>query len=198
MLLGDSKTSAPLGTWQAPLAADLTAASGFLWSYVNRAVAGASLEYLNGVQRAPESLAWLLDPVPSAYAVPAVLINYGVNDLVYPKGLGGGPSGIANLDEATWKANLGAMLDAIHAKWPTATVYVTRPWMRGYDADCDTLAGWIATVLSTRGPWAVAGDDERVWLRGADNGATMTSDGLHYSAAGNTEKAAQMKAVLGY
>jgi len=198
MLLGDSKTSAPLGTWQAPLAADLTAASGFLWSYVNRAVAGASLEYLNGVQRAAEPLSWLFDPVPAQYAIPAVLINYGVNDIYYPTGYGGLPSGIANLDQTQWKANLTAMLDAIHAKWPAAAVYVTRPWVRGFDSDCNTLAGWISDVVATRATFAAVGDDERVWLKGADNGATMTSDGLHYSVAGNTEKAAQMKTLLGY
>ena len=198
MLLGDSRTSAPLGTWQQPLADSLTAASGFLWSYVNRAVAGASLEYLNSVVRAPESLSWLLDPVNAQTPVLATLVNYGVNDIYYPHGYGGGPSGISHLDEAAWKARLGAMLDAVHAKFPAAIIYVTRPWMRGYDADCDTLAGWIATVLSTRSPWAVAGDDERVWLKGADNGATMTSDGLHYSTTGNAQKAVQMKTVMGY
>lgn len=198
MLLGDSKTSAPLGTWQAPLAADLTAASGFLWSVVNRGVAGASVEWLNSVARAKEPVSFLLDPIPSTYAVHAALLNWGANDIYYPTGLGGLPAGVANLDETAWKANLTTILDAIHAKWPLATVYVTRPWIRGFDADFDTLAGWIADVVAARATFAAVGDDERVWMKGADNGATMTSDGLHYSAAGNTEKAAQMKALLGY
>jgi hypothetical protein len=40
--------------------------------------------------------------------------------------------------------------------------------------------------------------DERVWLEGGDDGATMTTDGVHYSSAGQTACAAAWQTVLGY
>lgn len=100
--------------------------------------------------------------------------------------------------QATWEADVGYILDAFHAKYPAIQVYVAKPWRRDQDADADTLAGWIDNVVAARAGWANVGHDERVWLKGADNGATMTYDGVHYSAAGNTECTAQWKAILGY
>jgi len=44
---------------------------------------------------------------------------------------------------------------------------------------------------------AYLGHDERVWLEGGDDGATMTTDGRHYSAAGQAECAAQWRSVIG-
>ena len=76
-------------------------------------------------------------------------------------------------------------------------VYITKPWKRGFDSTADTYAGWVDEVIAAR-PFARAGDDERVWLKGADDGATNTTDGIHYNTAGETAKAAQMKTVLGY
>jgi lysophospholipase L1-like esterase len=114
-----------------------------------------------------------------------VLLNLGINDVA-----GGLPA------EATWNANLAYILDAYHAAWPLASVYVAKPWGRTWDTGCDTVATRIDTVLSTRGTWAYVGDDERAWLKAADNGATMTSDGIHYSAAGVAAKVAAVMAVL--
>lgn len=116
-----------------------------------------------------------------------LLFNLGVNDVA--QGL---PS------QAVWEANLAYILDAFHAKWPNIQVYVARPWYRANPAGCDTIAGWIANVVTARAGWATLGPDERVWLEGGDDGATMTSDGTHYSAAGLIENAAQWQTVMGY
>lgn len=100
--------------------------------------------------------------------------------------------------EATWKANLATILDAMNAQWPDAKVYVMRPWRRGYATECDSLATWIASVVSTRSTWAFVGPDERVFLENGDNGVTYTSDGIHPNTAGYALTAAQWKTVLGY
>lgn len=100
--------------------------------------------------------------------------------------------------EATWKANYLYILDAMHTKWPGATIYVTRPWRRNYGANCNTLAGWIADIVAARTSFLRLGDDERVWLEGGDDGATNTSDGTHYSAAGVLVAATQRQAIMGW
>ena len=113
-----------------------------------------------------------------------VLINLGANDVVSLPA------------EATWKANYLTVADAIAAKWPGVPVYLVKVWKRGEAADCDTLAGWIDDLVAQRS-FLHVGHDERGWLEGGDDGATMTTDGIHYSAAGQTECAAQWKTVLG-
>lgn len=115
-----------------------------------------------------------------------ILCNLGANDVQ-----------VALPAEATWEANYLYILDAMRAKWPSAIMYVTKVWVRGFLANCNTIAGWIDTVVASRS-WLMAGDDERIWLEGGDNGVTMTTDGLHYSAAGFTEKVQQAKTLMGY
>lgn len=111
------------------------------------------------------------------------IVNIGVND-------------IASLpDEATWKSNYGYVLDAIHTKWAACTILVAYPWEQGQDTNANTMAGWIDTVLSTRA-WAAVGLDERVTIKGDDDGATNTSDGLHYSDAGQAAAAAAWAASM--
>lgn len=100
--------------------------------------------------------------------------------------------------EEDFTTDYGYILDAIHVKWPSAQVYVAKPWAADGDADANTIAGWIDAVLLTRSAWAHAGHDERVWAKGADNGATMMWDGIHYSTAGTVECARQWRAILGY
>ncbi len=115
----------------------------------------------------------------------AVLLNWGANDV------GSLPA------EATWEADYLAIIDKVHAKAPNAKVYLMRPWRRGYDAEAATLHGWIDTIVAARA-FTYVGPDEAVWMKGADNGAAMTTDGIHYSTAGQAECAAQWKTVLGY
>jgi hypothetical protein len=61
----------------------------------------------------------------------------------------------------------------------------------------DEFAGWIDTLIVARA-YVRAGPDERVWLKGQDDGATNTTDGVHYSAAGQTACAGKWRALLGY
>lgn len=113
-----------------------------------------------------------------------VLSNYGTNDLaVLPV-------------EATWRANYQTIIDAIMAAQPGARIYIVKPWKRGYTANANTMAGWIDTIVAANPGVAFVGHDERTWLEGGDDGATMTIDGVHYSAAGQAECAAQWKAII--
>lgn len=115
-----------------------------------------------------------------------VLINLGVNDMnVMPT-------------ESTWKNNYQTILNSVHAKWPLANVYISKVWRRGYSTEVGTIAGWTDTVISDNSSFCSLADDERGWLEGGDDGATMTVDGVHYSTAGNTEKINQMETVFGY
>lgn len=121
-----------------------------------------------------------------------VLINLGavtLNDAVMP-------------DAATWKSDYQYIIDAIIARLPTSTVYIVKPWYAGYTANANTMAGWIDDLITANAALypgqVILGHDERVWMEGGDNGATMTTDGLHYSTAGMAECAAQWKTILGY
>jgi lysophospholipase L1-like esterase len=122
--------------------------------------------------------------------ITALLFNLGVNDVNL-----GIPA------QAAWESNAGYILDAFHTRWPGIKVYMMKVWYRAgapAQADLDTLNTWIDNVVGARAGWAFVGPNEQVWLEGGDDGATMTYDGVHYSAAGNAECAAQWKTALGY
>lgn len=102
------------------------------------------------------------------------------------------------LDQTTWQNNYLSIIDAIHTTYPNAKIYISKVWRRTFNTECDTLAGWIDNIVAARSAFVFVADDERGWMKGADDGATMTTDGVHYSAAGETEKVNQMKTVLGY
>jgi lysophospholipase L1-like esterase len=99
--------------------------------------------------------------------------------------------------EADWKADFAAILDALHARWPLAHAYVMRPWRRNYAAAMATLIGWEADVIAARAPWAHVGPDES-FLEGGDNGASLTTDGIHPNDAGYALTAAAWRAAIGY
>ena len=98
----------------------------------------------------------------------------------------------------TWAAELADFVDQVHAKWPYARVYVTRTWNMNNVPDNDAQAALTAGVCATRSTYCLLGDDERVWMEGGDGGATMTVDGVHYSAAGQAAAAVAKQTVLGY
>lgn len=129
--------------------------------------------------------AWI---AASTVAPEWALVNIGVNDMSAPA-----------TAQAAYEADLAYVLDAVNAAWPSCRVRLSYVWKRGSDADANTMAGWIDNVLASRSAWAEVGDDERVWLKGSDDGATMTSDGVHYSVpTGQNEKAARMLTAMGY
>lgn len=113
-----------------------------------------------------------------------VLFNLGANDVS------------ALPSSADWIADASYIIDAIHAKWPYAKIYIAYPWRQGYTTECNTLAGYIDSVIALYPTFVFAGHNERVWLEGGDDGATMTTDGVHYSSAGQTECEAQWRAIL--
>ena len=99
--------------------------------------------------------------------------------------------------EATWKANIGYILDAMHTKWPRALIYMMRVWRRDYSAECNTLDGWIDAIIAAR-DYCRTGPDERVFLENGDNGVTYTADGIHPNAAGYALTATQWQTAIGY
>lgn len=179
MSLGDSKTTA---AWIAPLVAGFAASTTVPWAKYYWAGSGqtvaSSLAAMDGILAAFPN-----DTTTGDYL--AVTLNWGVNydDQV--------------ATQAVWEANYLSIIDKIHTKAPRAKVYIARPWMVGYDARAAVLHGWIDNIVAARA-FAYVGPDEAVWLKGADNGATMTVDGVHYSTAGAAEAANQWQAVLGY
>lgn len=177
-MLGDSKSYTGGNSWPATLTTNLNTATSptTTWAQDNDARAAQTASGEAAV------LASDLAAQPANHI--AVLFNLGVNDFV---------GGV----EATWIADVQAIADACHVRWPSATFYLMRPWKRSFNATADTYAGWINTVVGSR-TFCALGPDERVWLKGADDGAAMTTDGIHYSAAGEAECAAQWKTVLGY
>lgn len=119
-----------------------------------------------------------------------VLFNLGVNDI---------STGLPA--EATWEANVVSIITAMQAEWPSVKIVFMLPWYRDGGEGNNTVATRLGHIVSGRESWVSIGPDERVWLEGGDDGATMTSDGVHYSAAGNAEAAAQWLAkiaALGY
>lgn len=129
--------------------------------------------------------------------VGTVLVNLGVNPSVCLA---------PPTDEATWKVDYQEGIDAIVAKWPLAHVFLAKPWASWSGVDCDatydTLAGWIDDLVAAN-PQCKVGLDERdtgadQGIEGADNGATLTTDGVHYSAAGDTFVTGHWQTILGY
>jgi lysophospholipase L1-like esterase len=99
-----------------------------------------------------------------------VFVNLGTNDLPLIRD--------ASLTEGTWE--MGDLLDAIHAEWPSAKVKVARPLRTDYVAEYTTLNDtWIPNVLASRSAWASTGVDERDFLT-----ADLRDDTTHPTGAG--------------
>ena len=182
LFIGDSKTLVDFNTWPATLVATINGLAAPSPQYSGDNIgAGATTA---GFWATNIDTRLALDPHADKDNHVIVPYSIGVNDF-------------GTATEAQWIADVETVADVVHARWPAALFYISRPWKRGFDATADTYAGWIATILAARS-FCRSGDDERVWLKGSDDGATNTTDGVHYSAAGQIEKAAQMKALLGY
>lgn len=180
MTVGDSKTS--YGGWQDTLTASLSTAAT-PWGSKNGGEAGATVAY------AVTTLSAILTRIQTGppYYFVAVLCNWGINDIDHPP----------LPDQATWTANYQTIVNTIVAAYPGAKFYIAKPWGRGWDTDCDTVAGWIDAFVAANPGVVYAGIDERVVVKGGDDGATMTVDGIHYSVAGKVAVAAAWKTALG-
>ena len=183
MSLGDSKTAAK--PWVASLASGVAAVTTLPWKNYDGGVGGSTVA---STYNTIDAILATLPADATTGDYQDVLCNWGANDM-------GDPAVMAN--EAAWEAYYLAVIDKIHAKAPRAKVYLMRPWRRNYNSEAATLHGWIDTIVAARA-FTYVGPDEAVWLKGADDGAAMTVDGVHYSTLGNTTCAAQWQSVLGY
>lgn len=110
-----------------------------------------------------------------------VLVNLGTNDLPLIRDL--------SLTEGTWA--MGDLLDAIHAEWPGAQVYLMRIIRTDHTTEQDLLNDtWIPNVLASRSSWAFVGPDERIFLPG------YLTDTTHPNDAGYQRTAAQWREVI--
>lgn len=119
-----------------------------------------------------------------AYAPDYIFVNLGANDV------------LSLPSQGVIETNIAYVLDAYHAKFPSALIYVDYPWRQGSDSACNTLAGYIDNVRSSRA-WALGGMDERTTLKGGDNGATYYADGVHPNSLGHSLWASLRKQMLG-
>jgi lysophospholipase L1-like esterase len=190
-MVGDSKTVATTDTptliGYLPLMA-----TGMNTSYVSwiekptrYAVQGLTMADLKA--NLPGVLAGLTD-------VPAyVLINMGVTDLH--------TSPYVPLP-VTWQGDYSDVLDMLHVKWPYTKIYIMRVWKRILDSN------WIAEIASmdntfipalaaARSAYCFVGPDERVFLENGDDGAALTTDGIHPNHAGYVATAAAWRTAIG-
>jgi hypothetical protein len=175
LTIGDSRTA--LNMWQSPLLAFLQATdTGYRWGYNNKGVGSTT------VAMWVSTIAGVVASVNENQRY--CLFNLGVNELV------------SMPTKSTWEANYQTLINTVATRWPTIRIYISYPWGQGYDTNAATMHGWINDLIAANPTTVFAGDDEAVWQKGSDNGVTMGI--LHYTAAGDTEKANQMKTVLGY
>ena len=126
------------------------------------------------------------NPIPTDTASGWAVINLGVNDTASMPA------------QATFKSNYTAIIDAIHASLPNYKILCDLIWAQGQNTNCDTIDGWITDVIATRSTFAFAGIDERIILKGSDNGASETSDGWHPVHAAHLAEANGLKTLMGY
>ncbi len=88
----------------------------------------------------------------------------------------------------------------MHARYPNAKIYLSYPWRVGYDAISATMHAWVDNVIAAHAPYAYAGVDEAITIKGDDNGATgtdiATGAGVHYSEIGVQWYADAMAEIL--
>jgi lysophospholipase L1-like esterase len=173
--LGDSKTvgaadTPPTAGWSKILATDLG------WSLARYAVSGwktADLKtYIDN------------NPIPAFGGSGWAIINIGVNDA-------------GATAQSAFEASYAAVLDAIHTALPNYRVLNVMTWASNGDALHDAINQYKLNVMATR-PWAEAGIDERIIIKGADNGATLTTDGWHPNHAGHLAEVGGLKTIMGY
>lgn len=180
--IGDSKTigygALAKNGYRNELAANLSALPGVSDAYFVDVLASSGWTMAQVWAALPAFLASEAD-VPEW-----VLMNVGTPDL---PNIGGSTT------EAAWKSALGNILDALHAKWPSAQIRLMRPIWLGYEANAATMNDtWMPAVLATRAAFAAVGPDERVFLD-----ATTLPDGIHPSDAGYTLTASEWQTAMG-
>jgi lysophospholipase L1-like esterase len=183
--LGDSRTT--FGGWQDLLIAGLNTATNAKPSHSYRTNTEAALDW--SVMTLSSNATQYLADSSSSLAYPnIVLIDLGEHDMV---------NGSPPTQTAFQNAYL-SLIDAIVAKWFDAEIYLDFPWTVALDGTSYTnFKGYIQNVIAARS-MCHAGVDQGVTIKGSDNGATNTSDGIHFSTAGKIAYAAAMQTAMGY
>ena len=175
-MIGDSKSATPINNWQYPLITLLEGHTHLNWGVgFNHATAGWT------VSNAQSGLSAAL---AGASMTPDYLfVNIGINDT------SGTPT-----SQATFEAAYASILDQLHAKWPSASVYAAHIWRSGgsFTTPVANMNSYIDNVQATRA-WALDGIDERDWLSSWVDGG-----GIHPTIAGYFEMARQWRAVIGF
>lgn len=189
--IGDSKTIASLDGYRGyqPVLCDLlTSSTGKKWFETpDRSV----LEGGNTFDGVSIINAGVLGTIPDSPIPDYILLNMGVNDI-----------GTYDISQADFEANYGIILDALHAKFPSAMMYLMRIGNGAFSAPQTTKQNlmddtWIPNILSSRGSFAFLGPDERVFLENGDGYTTLTVDLCHPNVAGYAATAAAWKTVIG-
>ena len=180
-IAGDSKSDSGNDLWQMLFLEAADTATGDLWRESPRRLAV-------GGYKASDLLALIeakLPQAPISKSPEAVLLAIGANDQS------------AGTNEATYKTNLTAIIDAYISKCPGSTIYVTIPYRADVATPTSpaTMKTWIQAVVATYAEDVELGDDETVWFAG--DIATYSDDDCHYNAAGAAEKVNQVRTLLG-
>jgi lysophospholipase L1-like esterase len=210
LALGDSKSAPDSNSWINDVAGHLNSENGAFWRGLEQGRGGYTVQktkinltsnndpatftddIVDAAQTKCETSTSVFERCPHAIGVsgepPYIVIDLGVNDVGFTA-----PWVLPN--QTTWQNDYLAVLDALHAQWPNALVYITKPYKGGGDDSVfDTMAGWVDNVVAARA-FARAGDDERSWFK--PNIGTYSTDNLHFNTtAGQAAKAAAVEAVL--
>lgn len=100
--------------------------------------------------------------------------------------------------KAQFKSDYLALIAAWHRKWPSATVWIMKPWRRGKAAEAALIAAWIDEIIADASCSAFtrAGADLRSFIPGSDDGTTNTFDGTHPNRQGHILMAAAQAALM--
>ncbi len=168
IVLGDSK-SIPGDTLVFPCSLN-TAGLQFPVHFMAQAGATTASRYV--------SLAADIAAVPVGFVPDYILYNLGTNDAA------------ALPARATYLSQAGAILDGLHAAFPTARIGMMQVCNTNYLASCGTLSAWNAELVAARTAWASLGPDESPALVGS-------ADGIHPNQTGYVITGALWRAWMG-
>jgi lysophospholipase L1-like esterase len=184
---GDDDSTSPDG-FPSRLVSNLNSSTGIPWAEFPTKIGRSSygVNYgLGGTVNIKDVID--ADLASKPYAPDYVIINLGVNDSANFIG-----------NEAQWVLDYQYIIDTIHVRYPNARISIARVWKAGADALFDSMNDtYIPQVISGRS-WCFLGPDERIVLKGDDNGATYTVDGIHPNPAGHQALADAWQTSMGY
>lgn len=178
---GDSKTAAR--KYQGRLSYLVEQSTGSRWCYDNIARSGHTVASMAALVASDVSFY-------GKYANPEIILcGLGTNDL-------------SSLPaEEVWKANYRTIIETLHAQWPSAKIYLSKPVMlsgvppSSPVAATATMHGYIDD-LTAEYTYVYPGMDETD-LDGGDSYVTYFADALHPNDAGYKQTAVLYQAAIG-